>query len=176
MSVITIPAGMKVWAGGDKAPEDWDPTGPMLFRDGSDCSGVEGDPFWDHGWGDRDIVAYTPKRDGVSDRELLLDILRVALSQEKTGSKQRSAILVDTSATILAFLSKPEPAAAKDSNFLKAIHERTPTGAWIAVQHHPDGDWSVAERPLPWLPGREVATPTSETDQLGGVGVGVGKP
>lgn len=41
--------------------------------------------------------------------------------------------------------------------FLDAIHQRTPTGAWIAVQHHPNGDWSVAHHPLPWLPGGERA-------------------
>lgn len=45
--------------------------------------------------------------------------------------------------------------------FLAAIHERTPTGAWIAVQHHPGGDWSVAERPLPWLPGETAEVDTS---------------
>jgi len=39
------------------------------------------------------------------------------------------------------------------ASFLAAIHQRTPTGQWIAVQHHPNGDWSVAHHPLPWLPG-----------------------
>lgn len=41
--------------------------------------------------------------------------------------------------------------------FLEAIHERTLEGQWIAVQHHPDGDWSVAEHAMPWLPGGQVA-------------------
>ncbi len=38
--------------------------------------------------------------------------------------------------------SRPTDAGAGD--FLAAIHAATPTGQWIAVQHHPNGDWSVA--------------------------------
>ncbi len=70
-------------------------------------------------------------------------------------------------AAIRALLpTPPDPLAAgkpidatqtREAEFIAAIHERTPTGAWIAVQHHPDGDWSVAKYPLPWLPGEEVA-------------------
>lgn len=33
-------------------------------------------------------------------------------------------------------------------NFTAAIHAATPNGEWIAVQHHPDGDWSVAVAPI----------------------------
>lgn len=33
MSDITIPVGMKVWAGGDEAPDDWD-GGPVVCADG----------------------------------------------------------------------------------------------------------------------------------------------
>jgi len=29
--------------------------------------------------------------------------------------------------------------------FIDEIHKRTPLGQWIHVQHHPNGDWSVAE-------------------------------
>ena len=51
----------------------------------------------------------------------------------------------------------PDASQTREAEFLAEIHKRTPTGAWIAVQHYPDGDWSVAEHPLPWLPGGEVA-------------------
>ena len=62
-------------------------------------------------------------------------------------------------------LSTPDATQTREAGFLAAIHERTPTGGWIAVQHQPDGDWSVAEHPLPWLPGGEVAvTQTREAE------------
>lgn len=32
---------------------------------------------------------------------------------------------------------------ANTDAFLDAIHRATPNGEWIAVQHHPNGDWSV---------------------------------
>jgi hypothetical protein len=34
-----------------------------------------------------------------------------------------------------------------EEDFLVAIHEKTPNGEWISVQHHPNGDWSVAAEP-----------------------------
>jgi hypothetical protein len=34
-----------------------------------------------------------------------------------------------------------------EEDFLAAIHEKTPNGEWISVQHHPNGDWSVAAEP-----------------------------
>ena len=36
----------------------------------------------------------------------------------------------------------------RKDEFLAAIMERTPNGEWIAVQYHPDRDWSVASHPL----------------------------
>ncbi len=32
-------------------------------------------------------------------------------------------------------------------DFIAAIHDRTPNGEWIEVQHHPDGDWSIRAAP-----------------------------
>lgn len=65
MTEQQIPAGMKPWAGGDAAPEDWD-GGPVLSADGLILRGV---PDYDwrresdeegavEGWC---ILAYTPK-------------------------------------------------------------------------------------------------------------------
>lgn len=54
-----------------------------------------------------------------STRETLVDILRVALSQEKTGSKSRSAILVDTSAAILALT--PDATQTREAELVAAL-------------------------------------------------------
>lgn len=48
------------------------------------------------------------------------------------------------------------------SDFIRTIHERTPGGEWIAVQHHPNGDWSVANAPLGFAP--EPLTPDELSD------------
>jgi hypothetical protein len=37
---------------------------------------------------------------------------------------------------------------ASVTSFIVAIQDRTPNGEWIAVQYHPDGDWSVAHEAL----------------------------
>jgi hypothetical protein len=71
MSVITIPAGMKVWNGGEEAPVDWD-GGPYLCRDGK-MYHMRG-YGWGHGthcWNptaDWDRIAYTPKATPDTDR------------------------------------------------------------------------------------------------------------
>jgi hypothetical protein len=54
------------------------------------------------------------------------------------------------------------------ASFIEAIHERTPTGASIVVQHHPNGDWSVAEHPLPRTPnaGSEADGAQKRIDRL----------
>lgn len=56
-----LPEGMVPWAGGDSAPEDWDPAGDMLMRSGHRLKGKDGEPFWAHTHGNGDIIAYTPK-------------------------------------------------------------------------------------------------------------------
>jgi hypothetical protein len=33
-------------------------------------------------------------------------------------------------------------------SFIEAILKRTPRGEYIAVQYHPNGDWTVATEPL----------------------------
>lgn len=43
-----------------------------------------------------------------------------------------------------------------DQLFFDAIHAATPNGEWIAVQYHPNGDWSVAHSPL--APSKAVET------------------
>ncbi len=57
MSVATIPAGMKVWNGGEQAPDDWD-GGPVLCRDGAVLQPTE--EAWDSDEDAWDYVAYTP--------------------------------------------------------------------------------------------------------------------
>jgi hypothetical protein len=52
-----------------------------------------------------------------------------------------------------ALYKRPTTDMGAADGFIEAIHRRTPTGAWIAVRHHPNGDWSVAHHPLPWLSG-----------------------
>jgi hypothetical protein len=37
---------------------------------------------------------------------------------------------------------------ASVTSFIVAIQDRTPNGEWIAVQYHPDGEWSVAHEAL----------------------------
>lgn len=45
----------------------------------------------------------------------------------------------------LARASKAEAHVERLQEFIEEIHKRTPLGQWIHVQHHPNGDWSVAE-------------------------------
>ncbi len=61
-----------------------------------------------------------------------------------------------TNRQIAAALRSPENGAAGDTNlalFIEAIHRETPNGEYIAVKHHPNGDWSVSPelraRPTP---------------------------
>ena len=66
-----IPVGMKPWAGGDRAPEDWD-GGRVMLRSGwfmepimlSQIHHPNGSERWNHkrenGRPELDIVAYTP--------------------------------------------------------------------------------------------------------------------
>jgi hypothetical protein len=75
-----LPNGMKVWAGGDSAPEDWDPNSDMLFRDGMICIAGAGEPSWVHNSNEADIVAYTPKRaNDIPTAEGLIDNARTQL-------------------------------------------------------------------------------------------------
>jgi hypothetical protein len=191
MSVITIPAGMKVWAGGEQAPEDWG--NPVETRAGSILNGVvEGSPFWNFGREGRnpanDYIAYTPKtppvaaRSDEDKREILLDILRMALSQEKTGSKSRSTILIDASARILDLFAAPcsetdwrsiDSAPLDGTHILLAGQHSNhgwvqKVGTFFAGQWWSNGS-SVAPDMTRWMPLPDV--PTSETDRIGGVGV-----
>jgi hypothetical protein len=62
MSEHTTPEGMKAWAGGEYAPDDWD-GGPVLRRHGG-MSIPDGPYAWSsNGGGLGNIVAYTSKRD-----------------------------------------------------------------------------------------------------------------
>lgn len=56
-----IPAGMKPWAGGESAPDDWD-GGPVLSRRGHVVYGMAGQPpsRWMHLCSVEDVIAYIP--------------------------------------------------------------------------------------------------------------------
>jgi hypothetical protein len=72
-------------------------------------------------------------------REALLDILRVALSQEKTGSKSRTAILVDTVAKILEF-DPALPLPCKSGEGAEAI-----AAAIKATEYKYFGDYEMSD-------------------------------
>ncbi len=66
MTIPTIPAGMKPWAGGDSAPSDWD-GGAVLLRDLQITDDGLYEDSWQRGFRgdadrqrDLDIIAYTP--------------------------------------------------------------------------------------------------------------------
>jgi hypothetical protein len=53
-----------------------------------------------------------------------------------------------------------------EEDFLAAIHAKTPAGQWIQVQHHPNGDWSVAAEPEGQSSTARIAELERELDRL----------
>jgi hypothetical protein len=131
------------------------PTSPALSPD---AAGIGGESF-------PNIGPDPMKGDRVDRIEQSIDVCREAYVKQQSGVPDQTALvwrwhlgaLLECATRLKAILSRGDANQTREAEFIAAIHERTPTGAWIAVQHHPDGDWAVAEYPLPWLPGEEVA-------------------
>lgn len=82
-----IPAGMKPWHGGDRAPNDWD-GGPILCRaaDGPSDPSDKGPWYWRHDNVGSDIIAYTPKPTDTAD---LMDTIAADHIAARTGEVSR---------------------------------------------------------------------------------------
>lgn len=154
MSEITIPQGMKAWAGGESAPDDVmrGEQGAVLFRDGRLCVGPVDYLNWLHITPDhqpaRDIVAYRPATETAPDARngKLNPCPFCGRADDDMNAVQESAINVQQSRS---------PAGGRRYRVECCCGA---SGAWCA-------DHKAAV--ISW----DTRTPTSETDQLGGVGV-----
>lgn len=164
MSEIEIPTGMKAWHGGDSAPDDWD-GGAILFRDGTLETLHSKGWDWTHVLTDPpsvravEIIAYAPSGVGC-----------MGETQQAPARRWFPHLCFAGEPMHEGQFREPWPMQEEREAIAQAILDGwyegneewdKPRNEMLRVRAYWAADAVIAR----------LATPTSETDQLGGVGV-----